>query len=91
MNRPPTQDLPPKPTIPLWQAILLTILLSFIIVALFGVLIYLFSNGVQQQQLPLIVYLTIFVIITGIFAWLLKRLTDIVSGMSQLWFPEDEE
>jgi hypothetical protein len=36
------------------------------------------------------VYIAIFVGVSGIFAWLIKRLSDTVSGMSRYWFPEDE-
>ena len=75
----------------IWKAIVLIIILSFIIVALFGLLVYLFTNGSQQMGLPPIVNLAIFVIISGIFAWLIKRLTDVISGLSHLWFPEDTD
>ena len=75
----------------LWKAILLIIILVFGLVALFGVLIYLFIRGVQQMGLPTIANIVIFVIISGIFAWLIKRLTDIFSGFSQVWFPEEDE
>ena len=87
----PQDDKAAKPPLPLWQAILLSIVISFVIVALFAALVYLLTSGVQQRGFSLIVNLTIFVIISGIFAWLLNRLTAIVSGMSQLWFPEDED
>ena len=80
-----------EPPMALWKAIVLIILLSFAVVALFGVMVYLFTNGAQQLGLPPIVNLGIFVIISGIFAWLVKRLTDIVSGMSHLWFPESPD
>jgi hypothetical protein len=33
----------------------------------------------------------IFVIISSIFAWVVKRITDTAAGMSQLWFPEDSD
>ncbi len=80
-----------KPPLPLWQMILLIILLVFILVTLFMVLVYLFTRSVQQSGFPLIVNIGMFVIISGIFAWLIKRLTDIISGMSHLWFPEELE
>jgi hypothetical protein len=73
----------------LWKAIVLIIVLVFGIVSLFGVLIYLFTSGVQQMGLPIIANIAIFVIISGVFAWLIKRLTDIISGLSHLWFPEE--
>ena len=92
MNQPtPRKEPPPRPPMALWKAIGLTIILSFIIVALFGLIVYLFTNGAQQMGLPPIVNLAIFVIISGIFAWLIKRLTDIISGMSHLWFPENTD
>lgn len=92
MNQPsPRKEPPSRPPMALWKAIGLTIILSFIIVALFGLIIYLFTNGAQQMGLPPIVNLAIFVIISGIFAWLIKRLTDIISGMSHLWFPENTD
>ncbi|MEM7343134.1 MAG: hypothetical protein AAF485_02740, partial [Chloroflexota bacterium] len=56
-----------------------------------GALIYLFINGAQQLQLPVLGNIVIFVVISGIFAWLIKRLTDIVSNLSPLWFPEEFE
>ena len=90
-SKTPQKSSPPKPPLGLWPTILLIILIAFGLVALFGLLVYLFLDGVQRLNLPTVVYLTIFVIISGIFAWLIKRLTDIVSGMSHLWFPEDTE
>ena len=75
----------------LWKAILLVIILVFGIVALFGVLVYLFTRGAQLMGLPSIAHIAILVIISGIFAWLLKRLTDIVSGLSYLWFSDETD
>jgi CBS domain containing-hemolysin-like protein len=72
-----------------WKAIVLIVVFVFGIVFLFGGLIYLFVSGVQQMGLPIIANIAIFVIISGIFAWLVKRLTDIISGLSHLWFPEE--
>lgn len=93
--REPSRNFEEKTTkevpLSLWKAIILIIVLVFGIVSLFGVLIYLFTSGAQQMGLPTVVNLAIFVIISGIFAWLLKRLTDIVSSMSHLWFPEDSD
>lgn len=84
-------ESPQKPPPALWKVILFLIVLAFLIVALFAVLVYLFTNGAQQLALPPIANLAIFVIISGIFAWLIKRLTDIISGMSQRWFPENPD
>jgi hypothetical protein len=80
-----------KPPLGLAKSIILLIILTFVVVTLFGLMVFLFTRRAQAMGLPVIVNLTIFVIISGIFAWLLKRLTDIGSGMSQLWFPEDED
>lgn len=77
-----------KPTLSFWKAILLIIILVFGLVALFGILIYLFIWGGQQMGLPTIANIAIFVIISGIFAWLIKRITDIFADLSQHWFPE---
>lgn len=84
----PTEKEPP---LPLWQAILLIIAITFGLVLLFIVLLYLFVNGAQQMNLPLMVNLAIFVLLSGIFAWLLKRLSDIVLGLSHLWFSEEQD
>jgi hypothetical protein len=80
-----------KPPLSFWKVIPLIIFLVLGLVALLGLLIYLFIRGVQQMGLPTIANIAIFVIISGIFAWLLKRFTDIISGFSQVWFPEDDE
>jgi CBS domain containing-hemolysin-like protein len=84
-------SLTEKPPLPLWKAILLVIVLVFGIVLLFGAFIYLFIRGAQQLGLSTIAYIVIFVIISGIFAWLLKRLSDTASGLSRRWFPEEDE
>ncbi len=87
-NKPQTGK---KPPLPLWQAILLIIVITFGLVLLFIALLFLFVNGAQQMKLPLIANLTIFVILSGIFAWLLKRLSNIVLGISYLWFSEEPD
>lgn len=83
------EKTPQQASLSLWKAIILIIFLVFGIVSLFGVLIYFFASGAQQMGLPAIANIVIFVIISGIFAWLLKRLTNIISGLSHLWFPEE--
>ena len=91
-HRPESKPAPSKkPSPSLWKAILLIIILVFGLVALFGVLIYLFTRGVQQIGLPTIANIAIFVIISGIFAWLIKRLTDIISDLSEVWFSEEDD
>ena len=73
-----------------WKSVILIIVFVFVIVILFGLLVYLFLRGAQQMGMSTPVFIAIFVIISGIFAWLIKRLSDTVSGMSRYWFPEDE-
>jgi membrane protein implicated in regulation of membrane protease activity len=80
-----------EPTLSLPGAILLIIILVFGLVALFGLLIYLFIWGGQQMGLPTIANIAIFVIISGIFAWLVKRITDTFANLSQHWFPEKHD
>ncbi|MDX1520251.1 MAG: hypothetical protein R3264_01330 [Anaerolineae bacterium] len=80
-----------QPPLTLWKMIVLLIVLAFVLVTLFAMMVYLFTNSFQQMGFPPIVNLVIFVIISGIFAWLLKRLTDIVSNLSHLWFPEETD
>lgn len=48
-------------------------------------------NGAQQLGLSTTGYIAIFVVISGVFAWLLKRISDTVSAMSHIWFPEETE
>jgi len=75
----------------LWQSIILLIIFTVVAVSLFGVIVYLFIRGAEQLHLPLFVHIGIFVAISGVFAWLLKRISDMVSDMSQYWFPEDDD
>jgi cation transporter-like permease len=84
-------ESPKKDSLPLWKAILLLILFAFMAVALFAAIVYLFISGAQQLGLPSSAMIAIFVIISGVFAWLVKRITDMVSSMSQRWFPEEKE
>jgi hypothetical protein len=88
---PQEKRLKSKAPLSLGQSILLAIILAFAGVALFGVIVFLFIRGAQQLNLSGTAYIVIFVFISGIFAWLLKRLTDIAAGMSRLWFPEDSD
>lgn len=78
-----------RKTSSLWKSILLLVVFVFAAVTLFGAIVYLFISGAQQLDMPSWAYIVIFVIISGIFAWLVKRITDIVSGMSHRWFPEE--
>lgn len=87
-----------RPTLPqnhqkkvpsLWLAIVLAILLACGAVILFGAFIYVFSNGAEQLGFSTPGILVVFVIISGIFAWLVKRFSDAASDLSRVWFPED--
>jgi len=78
-----------KAPLSLWKSILLLILFVFAAVSLFGLILVLFISGAQQLGLPPVANILIFVMISGIFAWLVKRMTDIISGMSHYWFSEE--
>lgn len=73
----------------LWKSLIILVLLVVVAVGLFGALIYLFIRGAQQLGWPSWVQVVIFVGVSGIFAWLLKRISDTVSEMGRRWFPED--
>lgn len=88
---PSEKPVKPKAALSLGPSIGLAIILAFGVVGLFGLIVFLFVQGAQQLGLSRLAYLAIFVVISGIFAWLIKRLTDIAAGMSQLWFPEDSD
>lgn len=81
----------PKPPLPLWAAILLSIALAFVVVCLFGALIYLFTGGAEQLGLSTTGQILIFLGISGIFAWLLKRLSDAASNAGRYWFPDEDD
>jgi len=94
MNQPnskPEEKIAKKDLPSLWQFIILLIIFTFVAVSLFGLIVYLFIRGAEQLGLPLFVHIGIFVVISGVFAWLIKRISDMVSGMSEYWFPEDDE
>ena len=80
----------PKPPFSIWASIGLLILFSFAIVILFGALIYIFIEGAEQLGLSSLGQIVILVVISGIFAWLLKRISDAVSGLSHWWFPDED-
>jgi len=83
----PTEKAPPS----LWKSIVYIIIFTFGIVALFGVILFLFIRGAQQSGLSTTGYIAIFILISGVFAWLVKRVSDTASGMSHLWFPEESD
>jgi flagellar basal body-associated protein FliL len=94
MNQVNNQDnhKPPKKRTPsIWASILLLIILTFGLVALFGLIVFLFINGAERMGLPGAVHVAILVLISGVFAWLLKRLSDAISSLSHIWFPEDSD
>jgi hypothetical protein len=80
-----------KPPVSIWTSIGLLILFSFAVVSLFGALIYIFVQGAQQLGLSRLGQIVILVIISGIFAWLLKRISDSISSLSHWWFPDEED
>lgn len=85
----PKEATTPKAPPSLWTTTLLLIVFTCLIVSLFGLLIFLFISGAQRLGWPSLAYVVIFVVVSGIFAWLVKRATDIVSSLSRFWFPED--
>jgi len=94
MNRPDdesksykTETSPPS----FGKSVILIIIFTFAIVALFAVILFFLIRGVQQVGLSTTGYIAIFVVISGIFAWLVKRLSDTVSSLSHHWFSEENE
>lgn len=85
-----SNEIPPKAAPSLWKAIGLVIIFTFVVVALFGLIVFLFITGAEGLGLPTAGHIVILIIISGVFAWLVKRLSDTVSGMSHLWFPEED-
>jgi hypothetical protein len=81
----------PKAPLSLGKSIVLAIILAFVVVSLFGAIVFLFIRGAQQLNLSGTAYIAIFVVISGIFAWVVKRLTDTAANLSHFWFPEDSE
>ena len=67
------------------------IIFTFGIVALFGLILYLLVDGAQRLGLSTGGYIAIFVVVSGIFAWLVKRISDTASSMSHYWFPEESD
>lgn len=80
-----------KPPLSLWKSIVLIIILMFVLVGLFGAMIYLFISGAQQWGFSTYAYIAIFVVMSGLFAWLVKRISDTASNMSHYWFSEDSD
>lgn len=82
-----TSPAPPS----LWKSIILIIIFVFGIVSLFGLILYLLVDGAQRLGLSTTGYIAIFVVVSGIFAWLVKRISDTASSMSHYWFSEESE
>jgi hypothetical protein len=92
MNRPngiPKDKMKVAPS--LWKSILLIIIFTFAVVTLFGLIVFLFITGAEGMGLSPTGHVAILVVISGVFAWLVKRMSDTVSSMSHLWFPEEPE
>jgi hypothetical protein len=87
MNQ-PARDGKAKAALPLWAAIVLVILVMFGAVGLFGALIYWLVGGAERLGLSPAVYLAIFVVVSGVFAWLVKRMADAILAISRVWFSE---
>jgi drug/metabolite transporter (DMT)-like permease len=85
----PKEATTPKAPPSLGMTILLLMVFTCLIVGLFGLLIFLFISGAQRLEWPPLAYIVIFVTVLGIFAWLVKRITDTVASLSRFWFPED--
>ena len=91
-NTPDNNDSKIPQTVPsLWKSIVLVIIFIFGVVALFGLILYLLVNGGQQLGIPRIGYIVIFVLVSGLFAWLVKRISDTASSLSHHWFPEESD
>jgi len=73
--------------LPLWKSIILILIFACGAVSLFGSVVYLFIKGAQQLGWPPAAHVVILVVISGIFAWLMKRISDIISEVGQRWFP----
>jgi hypothetical protein len=80
-----------KKFLPLWKSIVLILIFACGAVSLFGSVVYLFIRGAEQLGWPPAAHVAILVIISGIFAWVMKRISDMISEMSQRWFPEESE
>ena len=75
--------------LPLWKSIILILIFAFGAISLFGLIVFLFISGAQQLDWPPAAHIAILVVISGVFAWLMKRISDTISTMSQRWFPQE--
>lgn len=86
-----SDEKPPKKPPSLWKWLIFLIIFVCGAVSLFAAIIYLFTSGIEQLGWPSWLQIAAFVIISGIFAWLLKRISDTVSERSQVWFPQEKD
>jgi divalent metal cation (Fe/Co/Zn/Cd) transporter len=93
MNSPPPErhHYSHKKSPSFWKTILIVIIFVFGVVILFGAMVYVFVAGAQQLGLAAWMQTVILVVMSGLFAWLLKRLSDTVAGLSHHWFPEERQ
>ena len=75
----------------LWKSVILIILFTFVIVLLFGLIIYFLVSGAEELGVSTTGYVAILVAVSGVFAWLVKRVSDTVSGLSSYWFSEETD
>lgn len=80
-----------KPPLSLGKFIGLMIVFAVIVVVLFGGLVFAFATGAQKLGLSTPIYIAIFLVISAILAWLLKRVSDAAADLSRAWFPEDTD
>jgi hypothetical protein len=89
---PASQDKNSHKTPPsLWKSIVFIILFTFVIVLLFGLIIFFLISSAQAVGISTAGYVIILVVISGVFAWLIKRLSDTVSGLSSHWFSDESD
>jgi hypothetical protein len=92
MNQPISNheyEKPEQKFLPLWKSILLILVFACAAVSLFGAVVYLFISGAQQLGWPSVAHVAILVVVSGVFAWVMKRISDMISDVSQHWFPEE--
>ena len=82
-------DTNPPPA--LWKSIILIILFTFVVVLLFGLIIFFLVSGAEEMGVSRVGYIAILVIVSGVFAWLVKRMSDAVSDLSSHWFSEESD
>lgn len=86
-NEPNDNNPPPA----LWKSIILIILFTFVVVLLFGLIIFFLVSSAEEIGVSRAGYIAILVIVSGVFAWLVKRMSDTVSDLSSYWFSEKSD